>query len=113
MDNGTSNEEKQKKRQTYKILLSDFHCLSGKVQFVDNKLAHAHIFQIVNVMGKSYRELGFWSNGLGLSESINEMLFTALLWSNWDKCFGQEDLGILLEDELYQQVQNHWELVYL
>lgn len=72
MDNGTSNEEKQKKRQTYKILLSDFHCLSGKVQFVDNKLAHAHIFQIVNVMGKSYRELGFWSNGLGLSESINE-----------------------------------------
>ena len=23
-------------------------------------------------MGKSYRELGFWSNGLGFSESINE-----------------------------------------
>ena len=56
----------------HKIVLSDFHGLSGKVQFFDNNLAPAHIFQIVNVIGNSYRELGFWSNGLGFSENINE-----------------------------------------
>nr|POE59601.1 glutamate receptor 2.1 [Quercus suber] len=55
-----------------KVFHSDFHGLSGKVEFIDNKLVSLNIFQIVNVMGKSYRELGFWSYGHGFSENINE-----------------------------------------
>ncbi|CAK7350077.1 unnamed protein product [Dovyalis caffra] len=55
-----------------KVLQIDFHGLSGKVQFKNHKMAPAQIFQIINVMGKSYRELGFWSSELGFSETIGE-----------------------------------------
>ncbi|KAM4092980.1 hypothetical protein ACB094_06G080800 [Castanea mollissima] len=55
-----------------KVVHSDFHGLSGKVEFIDNKLVPVNIFQIVNVMGKSYRELGFWSDGQGFSENLTE-----------------------------------------
>ncbi|XP_062094428.1 glutamate receptor 2.7-like [Humulus lupulus] len=44
------------------ILKSDhFHGLSSSNQ---------HIFQIINVFGKSYRELGFWSDEFGFSKTI-------------------------------------------
>lgn len=52
------------------ILQSDFHGLSGRIQFTDQKLASQHIFQIINVIGKSYRELGYWSDGLGFAHTI-------------------------------------------
>ncbi|KAA8523961.1 hypothetical protein F0562_010608 [Nyssa sinensis] len=56
-----------------KILLTDFNGLSGKIQFTEQKLAPGTVFLIINVIGKSYRELGFWSDGgLGFSESIDE-----------------------------------------
>ncbi|RVW42972.1 Glutamate receptor 2.7 [Vitis vinifera] len=44
-----------------KISNGQFDGLTGKIQFSDQKLAPAHIFQIINVVGKSDRELGFWS----------------------------------------------------
>ncbi|KAA8523965.1 hypothetical protein F0562_010604 [Nyssa sinensis] len=46
-----------------KILLTDFNGLSGKIQFTEQKLAPGNVFLIVNVIGKSYIELGFWSDG--------------------------------------------------
>ncbi|KAA8523960.1 hypothetical protein F0562_010609 [Nyssa sinensis] len=56
-----------------KILLTDFNGLSGEIQFTEQKLAPGNVFLIINVIGKSYRELGFWSDGgLGFSESIDE-----------------------------------------
>uniref|UniRef100_A0A2N9HDV6 Ionotropic glutamate receptor C-terminal domain-containing protein n=1 Tax=Fagus sylvatica TaxID=28930 RepID=A0A2N9HDV6_FAGSY len=55
-----------------KVVLSDFNGLSGKVEFIDNKLVPVNIFQIVNVVGRSYRELGFWSDGQGFSVNLNE-----------------------------------------
>ncbi|KAJ7948714.1 Glutamate receptor [Quillaja saponaria] len=55
-----------------KILLTNFTGLSGQVYFVNQKLPPAHTFQIINVIGKSYRELGFWSDGLGFSEAIDK-----------------------------------------
>ncbi|XP_048235455.1 glutamate receptor 2.8-like [Ricinus communis] len=55
-----------------KILTSDFPGLSGKVQFIDKKLDPADKFQIINVVGRSYNELGFWSERLGFSKTINE-----------------------------------------
>ncbi|KAK7257182.1 hypothetical protein RIF29_30965 [Crotalaria pallida] len=55
-----------------KILLSNFTGLSGKIQFTDKKLAPVHTFQIINAMGKSYREIGFWSDGLGFSKTLGQ-----------------------------------------
>ena len=58
-----------------KILLSNFTGLSGTIQFTDNKLTPAHTFQIINVIGRSYREIGFWSDGLGFSKSLEQNAF--------------------------------------
>ncbi|KAG6793677.1 hypothetical protein POTOM_002892 [Populus tomentosa] len=55
-----------------KVLQTDFHGLSGKVQFNNHKMAPTQMFQIINVVGKSYRELGYWSSGLGFSETIGK-----------------------------------------
>ncbi|KAL2472701.1 Glutamate receptor 2.7 [Forsythia ovata] len=54
-----------------KIAAVEFNGLSGKIQFKERKLAPANQFQIINIIGKSYRELGFWSDGLGFSKLIN------------------------------------------
>ena len=77
------------------ILLSNFTGLSGKIQFTDRKLAPAHAFQIIQVIGKSYREIGFWSAGLGFSKSfgknasycssmkeLDQVVWPGGLWSN-------------------------------
>lgn len=50
---------------------TDFNGLSGKIRFEDRKLAPINQFQIINVIGKSYREQGFWSEGLGFSTVID------------------------------------------
>ncbi|XP_040989999.1 glutamate receptor 2.8-like [Juglans microcarpa x Juglans regia] len=55
-----------------KLTLSEFYGLSGKVQFVDRKVAPAHKFQVINVIGKSYQELGFWTDTSGFSATIDE-----------------------------------------
>ncbi|XP_023524984.1 glutamate receptor 2.8-like isoform X2 [Cucurbita pepo subsp. pepo] len=52
------------------IELTDFQGLGGKVQFKDRKLAPADTFQIVNIVGRSYRDLGFWSDELGFSRAL-------------------------------------------
>ncbi|XP_074373524.1 glutamate receptor 2.2-like [Apium graveolens] len=55
-----------------KISFVDFNGLTGRVQFVKRKLAPSHVFGIVNVIGKSYRELGIWSEGSGFSKSTDD-----------------------------------------
>ncbi|RDX68523.1 Glutamate receptor 2.1, partial [Mucuna pruriens] len=55
-----------------KILHSNFTGLSGKIQFTDHKIAPAHTFQIINVIGRSFREIGFWSDGHGFSKSLDQ-----------------------------------------
>lgn len=44
-----------------KISNTKFKGLSGEVQFSDQSLAPAHTFQIINLLGRSDREIGFWS----------------------------------------------------
>ncbi|XP_052726165.1 glutamate receptor 2.8 [Vigna angularis] len=63
-----------KKDQTLmdKILLNNFNGLSGKIHFTDQKLDPSDTFQIINVMGKDYKEIGFWTNGLGFSNTIGQ-----------------------------------------
>ncbi|KAL7218319.1 hypothetical protein ACSBR2_011564 [Camellia fascicularis] len=58
-----------------KISSTDFNGLTGKIQFNGRKLAPSHTFQIVNVIGKNYRELGFWTEGRGFSEAIDQTVF--------------------------------------
>lgn len=53
------------------ILEIKFEGLAGAFSFSERNLAPVHIFKIVNVVGKSYRELGYWSEELGFSESIH------------------------------------------
>ncbi|KAM1583129.1 hypothetical protein ACFX10_030778 [Malus domestica] len=55
-----------------KLLQSDFHGLNGRIKFSGQKLAPQHVFQIINVNGKSYREVGYWSDGLGFSLTLGE-----------------------------------------
>lgn len=55
------------------ILLSNFTGLSGNIiQFTDHKIAPEHTFQIIDVIGRSYREIGFWSDGLGFSKTLGQ-----------------------------------------
>ncbi|KAG4960756.1 hypothetical protein JHK87_037389 [Glycine soja] len=54
------------------ILLNNFTGLSGKIQFTDQKLDPSNTFQITNVIGKGYKEVGFWSDGLGFSNNIGQ-----------------------------------------
>jgi ABC-type branched-subunit amino acid transport system substrate-binding protein len=56
-----------------KIMLSKINGSYGRsVQFIDRKVAPAQIFQIINVIGKSYNELGFWSYGKGFSKTTGD-----------------------------------------
>ncbi|GMY31949.1 glutamate receptor 2.8-like [Fagus crenata] len=54
------------------IRKTKFNGVSGNVQFLERKVAPTHIFQIINVVEKSYKELGFWSNTKGFSMTTNE-----------------------------------------
>ncbi|XP_060199436.1 glutamate receptor 2.9-like [Lycium barbarum] len=54
------------------ILLSDFEGLSGKVSFKNGMLFQKPTFRIINVIGKSYREVSFWSPKVGFSEDFVE-----------------------------------------
>ncbi|XP_057968310.1 glutamate receptor 3.2-like isoform X2 [Malania oleifera] len=52
------------------ILSSNFRGLSTEIRFMNYKLVHAPAFQIVNVVGKSYREMGYWSPKFGFSRTM-------------------------------------------
>ncbi|KAJ1427507.1 Solute-binding protein family 3/N-terminal domain of MltF [Sesbania bispinosa] len=55
---------------TEKILSSKFDRLSGKTSSKNDKLLQSPTFNIINVIGKSYRELTFWSPSHGFSKNI-------------------------------------------
>ncbi|XP_023535728.1 glutamate receptor 2.8-like isoform X1 [Cucurbita pepo subsp. pepo] len=65
-------QEKGNDHLLEKIELTDFQGLGGKIQFKDRKLAPADTFQIINTLGRSYMELGFWSDTLGFSQELRE-----------------------------------------
>ncbi|KAK6934201.1 Receptor, ligand binding region [Dillenia turbinata] len=53
-----------------KILESDFNGLTSQIQFIDHKLPATKIFGVINIVGRSYRELGFWSENMGFMETV-------------------------------------------
>ncbi|XP_008463715.2 glutamate receptor 2.8-like isoform X1 [Cucumis melo] len=70
-----------------KIKLTDFQGLGGKIQFKDRKLAPADTFQIINVIGRSYRDLGFWSDKFGFSQDLRQNSSSSLLMKKLDNVF--------------------------
>ncbi|TXG46470.1 hypothetical protein EZV62_028029 [Acer yangbiense] len=57
--------------ENQRISLSNFDGLTGKIQF-NNKNETPALYQIINLTGRSYRELGFWTDGLGFSKTIDD-----------------------------------------
>ncbi|CAH1454312.1 unnamed protein product [Lactuca virosa] len=49
------------------ILQTEFSGVSGNISFKDGKLAQHPTFTIINVIGRSYREIDFWSPDFGFS----------------------------------------------
>lgn len=68
-----STEGSKGRKLLAKLLRSDFHGLSGRIKFTEQNLAPQHVFQIINVVGRSYRELGYWSDGTRFSKTIGEV----------------------------------------
>lgn len=53
------------------ILSTNFSGLSGKISFKAGQISYPPVFKIVNVVGKSYKELDFWTPELGFSGSLD------------------------------------------
>ncbi|KAJ4976935.1 hypothetical protein NE237_002041 [Protea cynaroides] len=54
------------------ILSSNFNGLSGEIRFEDGELSNSPVLRIVNVVGKSYKELDFWRPEFGFSENLDD-----------------------------------------
>lgn len=52
------------------LLSAKFSGLSGEITFTDGRLSTPSTFRVVNVIGKSYKELDFWQPRTGFSEQI-------------------------------------------
>ncbi|KAK9928477.1 hypothetical protein M0R45_025610 [Rubus argutus] len=52
------------------IVSIKFQGLSGIMEFKNGMLSQPPTFQIINVVGKSYREIAFWSPSFGFSEDL-------------------------------------------
>ncbi|KAI7730978.1 hypothetical protein M8C21_006827 [Ambrosia artemisiifolia] len=69
LDNlGSLNDTVDTEELLDKILSSNFSSFTGTMDFQDEKLSE--LFQLVNIIGKSYKDLGFWSTGSGFSDSL-------------------------------------------
>ncbi|XP_022848462.1 glutamate receptor 2.8-like isoform X1 [Olea europaea var. sylvestris] len=66
------------------ILKTDFNGLSGNIRFKGKKLESATRFQIINIIGKHYRELGFWTENLGFSHTIDHGVYNLSMESLGD-----------------------------
>ncbi|XP_006845559.2 glutamate receptor 2.1 [Amborella trichopoda] len=53
------------------ILKTQFQGLTGHIRFINGEL-QATTFQIINIVGKGTREIGFWSPEFGLSRTLNK-----------------------------------------
>lgn len=60
-----SDEKTNSETLLKEILSSDFRGLSGDVKFRDGSLLDSSYLKIINIVGKSYKELGFWTSEHG------------------------------------------------
>ncbi|KAK9270116.1 hypothetical protein L1049_025690 [Liquidambar formosana] len=57
------------KKLLEEFLSSDFEGLSGRISFKNGKLSNVAKIRIINVVGKMYNEIAYWSPEFGLSEN--------------------------------------------
>ncbi|KAG7960042.1 hypothetical protein I3843_10G101600 [Carya illinoinensis] len=65
----TSNVTHSQKKILDYMLSSEFSGLSGKIHFEEGQLSDTPILRIVNVVGKRYKEIDFWTPEFGFSMS--------------------------------------------
>ncbi|XP_047163588.1 glutamate receptor 2.7-like [Vigna umbellata] len=91
VDRMTNRNTRSPKNLLGEILRSSFLGLSGRIQFEDGKLQQTSILRMVNVAGKSYKELCFWSEQYGFTKDLptgkgghsgagNTECFSAVRW---------------------------------
>jgi ionotropic glutamate receptor len=54
------------------IVQNKFRGLSGDFDLTDRQQLKVSVFQIINVVGRSWREIGFWTVESGLSRQLNQ-----------------------------------------
>ncbi|EXC32859.1 hypothetical protein L484_009559 [Morus notabilis] len=64
------------KRLSENLSAIDFRGLSGVIKFKNEMLAQSPTIEIINLIGKSYREIAFWSADHGFSENFVEKEWT-------------------------------------
>lgn len=52
------------------ILACNFEGLSGEISYENGKILQSQALQIINVIGKGYRDLAFWSPEFGFSKNL-------------------------------------------
>ncbi|XP_012091712.1 glutamate receptor 2.9 isoform X1 [Jatropha curcas] len=67
----SSNETRSPKTFLNNILLSNFNGLSGQICFEAGELKRSSKIRIVNVVGKRYKDIDFWSPAFGFSRNEN------------------------------------------
>ncbi|KAK7246402.1 hypothetical protein RIF29_41270 [Crotalaria pallida] len=70
MDRMAKSNKSSSKNLLREILSSSFHGLSGQIKFESGQLSQNPTLRIVNVVGKSYKELCFWTQKHGFSTSF-------------------------------------------
>ncbi|XP_074357247.1 glutamate receptor 2.5-like [Apium graveolens] len=58
------------------ILSSDFRGLSGNIRFRDGSLLDTSYSRIINVVGNSYKKLGYWSSEDGFFKNFDQVIST-------------------------------------
>ncbi|XVE70082.1 hypothetical protein DITRI_Ditri10aG0043300 [Diplodiscus trichospermus] len=67
-----SQENATSKELFQQIISSNIEGLSGKIRFENDTLLQHGTFQIINVVGKSYREIAVWSPEFGFTEKSDK-----------------------------------------
>ncbi|OIV91707.1 hypothetical protein TanjilG_26560 [Lupinus angustifolius] len=70
VDRMTKNNNSSPNNLLREILSSNFHGLSGQIKFEAGQLLRSPMLQIVNVIGKSYKELCFWTQQQSFNTSL-------------------------------------------
>ncbi|OWM73374.1 hypothetical protein CDL15_Pgr001488 [Punica granatum] len=54
------------------ISRTSFKGLTGELNFTEGRVGPAHIFHIINMVGKSYNEVGYWVDGQGSVKTLGK-----------------------------------------
>lgn len=69
-ESGSRNNGSDSMSLLSKIRSNNITGLTGDIHFHDEALSSPSIFKIVNIVGKSYKELGFWSSSFEFADGL-------------------------------------------